>query len=81
MAKKEIKEEVEKKKDKKTKESIVSRIRNFFHGVKLEWKRVKWPSKKEMIKYSIATIIFIVSCSLFFYFIDIIIAFFHTLGK
>ncbi len=62
-------------------ESIVKRIKNFFGGVKTEAKRVKWPSKKEMMKYSIATIVFIIGCSLFFYAIDIIMAFLHTLGK
>ncbi len=72
---------VVKKKEKKEKESVVSRIANFFHGVKTEAKRIKWPTKKDMVKYSIATIVFIVGCSVFFYAIDIILAFLHTLGK
>ena len=36
--------------------------------------KVKWPSKKDMVKYSIATIIFIVFFAVFFYLIDLIIA-------
>ena len=78
---KEIKKKVTEKQKKKEKESLMSKIRNFIRGVKQEWKRIKWPSKKSMIKYSIATIIFIISCSLFFYIIDVILAFLHTLGK
>ena len=75
------KEEKTKKKEKKEKVSFIQRVQGFIHGVKTEWKRVKWPTKKNMVKYSIATIVFIISCSLFFYFIDVILAFFHTLGK
>lgn len=66
---------------KKEKVSIFTRIGNFISGVKTEFKRVKWPSRKEMVKYSIATIIFIICCSLFFYLIDVILAALHSLGK
>lgn len=40
-----------------------------------EVKKVRWPSKKEMIKYSIATIVFILFFALFFYLIELIIFF------
>ena len=40
--------------------SLWIRFRIFCHGVKSEFKKVHWPSKKDMIKYSIATIIFII---------------------
>ncbi len=40
-----------------------------------EFKKVRWPSRKEMIKYSIATIVFILFFALFFYLIEIIIFF------
>ena len=52
-----------------------------FYSLKSEWKRVKWPTKKEMIKYSVATIVLIVGCSVFFYVIDVLLAFLHSLGK
>lgn len=68
-------------KKKEQKEGLFTKIGNFFSGVKTEWKRVKWPSKKDVVKYSIATIVFIISCALFFYLIDIILAFLHTLGN
>lgn len=84
MAKKEknleVKEKTTKKKETK-KEEIWSKIVLFFKGVKSEWKRVKWPTKKEMIKYSVATIVLIVGCSVFFYVIDVLLAFLHSLGK
>lgn len=76
----EVKEKTAKKKEEK-KEGLWTRIVLFFKGVKSEWKRVKWPTKKEMIKYSVATIVLIVGCSVFFYVIDVLLAFLHSLGK
>ena len=60
---------------------LAKKIVLFFIGLKNEMKKVKWPSKKEMIKYSVATIILIVGCSVFFYVIDVLLAFLHSLGK
>ncbi len=82
MTKKEMpktKKKATKKRTEKT--NIFKKFSNFIAGVKVEFKRVKWPSKKEMLKYSVATIIFIIACSLFFYLIDVIIAALHALGK
>ena len=72
MAKKEVKEKVNKKvnKEKKTKEKKVKKTKtpkeNYFVGVRNELSKVKWPSKKEVFKYTIATIIFIVVLVVFF---------------
>lgn len=80
--KKTNKKGVSSKKNKKAvveKKSFITRIRIFCHGVKSEFLKVHWPSKSDMIKYSIATIIFIVFCSLFFFGIDIIFAFIRSL--
>lgn len=83
MAKKEKNNKKEEKKvqskKQEEKKSLGTRFRIFCHGVKDEFKKVHWPTKKDMIKYSIATIIFVVFCSLFFYLIDIIFAFVHSL--
>ena len=84
MAKKEKKLEVKEKttnKKEKKKDGIWTKIVLFFKGVKSEWKRVKWPTKKDMIKYSVATIVLVVGCSVFFYVIDVLLAFLHSLGK
>lgn len=64
---------------KKEKKSLWTRFRIFCHGVKSETLSVHWPSKKDMIKYSIATIVFIILCSLFFYAIEIIFALIQSL--
>ncbi|HIS37891.1 MAG TPA: preprotein translocase subunit SecE [Candidatus Onthousia faecavium] len=66
-------------KKKEEKVNIFTKIGNFIKGVKTEFKRIKWPTKKELIKYSVVTIIFIIFCALFFYLIDIIIAALHSL--
>ena len=60
------------KKTKKTKKQ--SKIVTFFKEVKKEVSKVKWPSKKEMVKYSFATIAFVLFFGVFFYVIDLIIA-------
>ena len=77
--KKDTKKEVKqtpKKTTKKVEEkkSLWVRFRIFCHGVKMEFKKVHWPTKKDMVKYSIATIVFIVFFSVFFYGIDVIFA-------
>ena len=70
-----------KNKDAKAKQSCCVRFRIFCHGVKSETSKVHWPSKKDMVKYSIATILFIIFCSLFFYLIEIIFALIQSLIK
>ncbi len=56
------------KKEKKAKES-------FAKGIKKEMKLVKWPTSKELIKYTIATIVFCIILIIFFQFLDVILAF------
>ena len=51
---------------------------SWFQGVKQEFKKVKWPSKKEMLKYSTATITFIIFFALFFYIIELLMFFIKT---
>lgn len=47
---------------------------SFIGDVVEELKLVRWPSKKEVMKYSIATILFVVFFALFFELIDVIFA-------
>ncbi|MBR6689832.1 MAG: preprotein translocase subunit SecE [Bacilli bacterium] len=49
-------------------------IARFFVNVKKEMKKVRWPKKKEMIKFSIATIVVICFFMLFFTASDVIIS-------
>ncbi len=82
--KKNIKKEVISKKQEKKekvieKKSLFDRFRIFCYGVKSEFHKVHWPSKENMVKYSVATIFFIIFCSCFFYLIDVIFALIRSL--
>ena len=52
----------------------MKKIARFFVSVKEEMKKVKWPTKKEMIKYSAATLSFIIVFALFFALTDLAIS-------
>ena len=68
IVKKEKVKKVEKKKNKKSnKTNIFKAIFNFLKGVKSEMNKVTWPNKKNMVKYTVATVVFIVFFALFFY--------------
>ena len=73
------KEEKKTKKNKQNKKSLWVRFRIFCHGVKSETEKVHWPNKKDMVKYSVATILFVLFCSVFFYIVDIIFLFVKSL--
>ncbi len=73
------KEEKKTKKNKQNKKSLWVRFRIFCHGVKSETEKVHWPNKKDMVKYSVATILFVLFCSVFFYIVDIIFVFVKSL--
>ncbi len=52
----------------------MKKLARFFVSVKKEMKKVRWPKKKEMLTYSIATLSFLVFFGLFFALSDVIIA-------
>ena len=70
---------VEKKTTKDEKKGLFTRFRIFCNGVKNEFLKVHWTSKKDMLKYSIAVIVFIIFCSLFFYVIYVLFALLQSL--
>ena len=70
-----------KKTEKKEKKSLWVRFRIFCHGVKSETLSVHWPNKKDMIRYSIATIFFIVFCAVFFYAIGHIVSLLSNINE
>ena len=73
--KKDAKKDTKKKASTKKKEVKTKKTHfQFLKDVRSEMAKVKWPSKKDMVKYSIATIVFVVFFALFFYAIDVIIA-------
>ena len=53
----------------------------FLKGVKSEMVRVRWPNKKELFKYSVATLTIIVIFMTFFSLTDLGIAIVRTLVK
>lgn len=59
----------------KTTEKINKKERGPFKGVRKETKKIVWPDKKKMIKYSIAVILFIIFFALFFYVIELLMAY------
>ncbi len=74
------KENLKKKKkvkEKNTKKEV--KKESFFKGVMSEFRKIRWPNKKEMVKYSTATFIFIVFFGLFFYLIEVAMYFIEKL--
>lgn len=61
------------KKNKK-KNNFFKNLKIFFDDVKKETKKVLWPTKKNLFKYSLITILFMVFICLFFIGTDLIIA-------
>lgn len=53
----------------------MQKIKEYISGVKKEFLRIKWPSISDLIKYSIAVIVFISIFMIFFLGIDAINAY------
>lgn len=69
----------EKVKEKEEMVGFFQRFKDFCHGVGVESKRVHWTSKGDLFKYSVATLVFVVVFSLFFYLVDVVFAFLHSM--
>jgi len=82
VQKKDKKKVIIPKKDKKEKkENIFSRISKYFNGVSKEIKRIRWTDRKELLKYSITTVIFVFFFGVYFYAIDWIVLLVRSLAK
>ena len=57
----------------------MKKIKEFFKDVKKEISKVKWPTKKNMVKYSLTTILFVLFFSVIFLALDLIIAYVKVL--
>lgn len=66
---------VEKRKEIKSakKVGLFGKIGAYLHSVREELKKVKWPTKQEFLKYTIATLFFIIFFALFFLLSDTVI--------
>lgn len=78
--KKEKKVTVKKEKDIKKKKGLFKGIKSYFKGVKKEIGRIRWTSGKDLVKYSIATIMFVLFFGVYFYLIDLVVAFIRSLA-
>ncbi len=47
---------------------------SFFYGIKSELSKVKWPSRQEVFKYTVATIVFVIVLVAFFILMSLIMA-------
>lgn len=65
----------------KKKRNLFKFLKDFFASVAKESKKIMWTSKKNLIKYSIATIVFMVFICVFFIGTDMIIALFSYLKE
>lgn len=51
------------------------KIKLFFKGVDKERKMVRWPSSKDMVKYSVMVLTLMVFFGLYFYLLDVLFTF------
>lgn len=72
-----------KKKEKKKKQriNVFKAIKRYFTGVIKEIKRIKWTSGKDLVKYSIASVLLIVFFGVYFYAINWIALLVRSLAK
>lgn len=68
------------KKKSEKKEKNVNK-KSYFEEIKAELKKVKWPTKEEMLKYSIAVLVFIILFGVYFYGLDAFFAWISSLVK
>lgn len=73
----------EKKNVKKEKKNgnVFKRIGGYFSGVAKEIKRIRWTNKKDLVKYYVATVVFVLFFGLYFYAIDWIVLLVRSLAK
>lgn len=55
--------------------------KSYAQEVKTELKKVKWPSKKEITKYGIASVVFLIVFGLYFYGLDALFVWISSLVK
>ena len=66
---------------KEKKENIFKRIGKYFKGVGKELKRIRWTERKDLVKYSICTLLFVLLFGVYFYAIDWLVLLVRSLAK
>ena len=73
------KKNVKPKKEKK--ENIFKRVGKYFKGVGKELKRIRWTDKKDLFKYTLCTLAFVVFFGVYFYAIDWLVLLVRSLAN
>ena len=60
---------------------ILNAIVKYFKGVKKEIKRIRWTDRKDLVKYSICTLMFVFFFAIYFHAIDWIVLLVRSLAK
>ena len=66
---------------KEKKENIFKRVIKYFKGVGKEIKRIRWTERKDLVKYSICTLLFVVLFGVYFYAIDWLVLLVRSLAN
>lgn len=66
---------------KEKKENIFKRMFKYFKGVGKEFKRIRWTDRKDLFKYSLCTLVFVLFFGVYFYAIDWIVLLVRSLAK
>lgn len=53
---------------------ILNAITKYFKGVGKEVKRIRWTTGKELVKYSVTTVAFMLCLGVYFYAIDMLVS-------
>ena len=59
---------------------ILNGITKYFKGVKKETKRIRWTTGKELTKYSVTAVAFMIILGIYFYAIDILVSFIRSVA-
>lgn len=59
---------------KRSKKNVFTWVKEYFSDVKKESSKVLWPTKKNLVKYSVVTMFFIIFICIYFVASDVIIA-------
>lgn len=58
---------------------VFSKIADYFSGVKKELGRIRWTKPKDLLRYSVSTLSFMIFFGIFFTVIDLVITFLRSI--
>ena len=66
---------------KEKKDNIFKKIGKYFKGVFKEFQRIRWTEGKDLLKYSVCTVVFVILFGVYFYAIDWVVLLIRSLAK